>query len=866
MTYLKWGLFKMGARDRMEGMKWLHGSLLSLLCFSVVAQEALTWPEATVTSKPWTRWWWLGSAVDEASISQQLEQFSRAGMGGVEICPIYGVNGFEDREKNFLSPEWMALLGHTGREAKRLGMGLDMTTGTGWPYGGPWVKAEDSLMSIAWKDAKSASMQNAEIRERLMLVKRAAPGGAGNVVDPYSVAVLDRYLQPFDAAWKQALPAGIRAQFHDSFEYFGANWTRTMKEDFLRLRGYDLYEHLPALAGHGDAAYVARIKHDYRMTLNELHLSFMRRWNAWSKEKGYVTRNQGHGAPCNLIDLYSASDIPETEAFGGLPDEHMPMLQMASSSAHVKGSTLSSAESFTWLGEHFQTAHADLKAAADYLWLCGVNHIFFHGIPFSPSDAPWPGWQFYASVNMGPNGGLWHSMPAFNAYITRVQSVLQRGQSDGDALVYFPLADLFQRADGNTMSFTMHNVEQYFAKHEFYQAALAMRQQGVQYDFLSDAFIEKATVREGKIVLGGNEWSCLYLAGARVMPLKTMQKIIELAKAGGTICFENALPETVEGFHQFAEREQNLRKLISALTFVEQGKTKVAQVGQGRIVVSSDRAELTRAAQIRPEQFTSVGLQGIRRKDQGRHWYFLVNRSKDGVDAYLPLRGKNFLLMNPMAEQEMGRPQMKQVDDEVQVRIELAAGESMIVREIAPDAQVADWVYHEKADKALAFEQAWKVDFLQGGPKLPAAFSLDALRPWTEQQGEDYQNFAGSARYTTKIVLGETVASDYMLDLGEVADSADVRINGKSVARLWARPFTVVLKNVLKPVENVVEIEITNVAANRIAHMDRSKQKWKIFKEINIVNRDYKPLDASTWPVRPAGLIGPVTLTPLKAK
>jgi hypothetical protein len=59
----------------MEGMKWLHGSLLSLLCFSVVAQEALTWPEATVTSKPWTRWWWLGSAVDEASITQQWSNF-----------------------------------------------------------------------------------------------------------------------------------------------------------------------------------------------------------------------------------------------------------------------------------------------------------------------------------------------------------------------------------------------------------------------------------------------------------------------------------------------------------------------------------------------------------------------------------------------------------------------------------------------------------------------------------------------------------------------------------------------------------------------------------------------------------------------
>ena len=158
------------------------------------------------------------------------------------------------------------------------------------------------------------------------------------------------------------------------------------------------------------------------------------------------------------------------------------------------------------------------------------------------------------------------------------------------------------------------------------------------------------------------------------------------------------------------------------------------------------------------------------------------------------------------------------------------------------------------------------MEFGQGGPKLPATFSLTELRPWTEQVGEDYRNFSGSARYTTTIKLGETAAAAYMLDLGEVADSADVRVNGKSVARLWARPFTVVLKDVFRAGENVIEIEVTNVAANRIAYMDRTQQKWKIFKEINIVNRDYKPLDASTWPVRPAGLIGPVSLTPLKAK
>ena len=61
------------------------------------------WPEATRESRPWTRWWWLGSAVDEANLTRQLEQLAAAGFGGVEICPIYGAKGWEDRYVPFLS-------------------------------------------------------------------------------------------------------------------------------------------------------------------------------------------------------------------------------------------------------------------------------------------------------------------------------------------------------------------------------------------------------------------------------------------------------------------------------------------------------------------------------------------------------------------------------------------------------------------------------------------------------------------------------------------------------------------------------------------------------------------------------------------
>src|SRR3954471_13246551 len=127
-------------------------SLLLALVVSLPAADAqppagpdpLAWPAATAEHRPWTRWWWLGSAVDRENLTRILEEFKAAGIGGVEICPIYGAKGSEDRFVDFLSPKWVELLAHTTAEAKRLGLGVDLTTGTGWPFGGPTVTAADA--------------------------------------------------------------------------------------------------------------------------------------------------------------------------------------------------------------------------------------------------------------------------------------------------------------------------------------------------------------------------------------------------------------------------------------------------------------------------------------------------------------------------------------------------------------------------------------------------------------------------------------------------------------------------------------------------------------------------------------------------
>ena len=107
---------------------------------------------------------------------------------------------------------------------------------------------------------------------------------------------------------------------------------------------------------------------------------------------------------------------------------------------------------------------------------------------------------------------------------------------------------------------------------------------------------------------------------------------------------------------------------------------------------------------------------------------------------------------------------------------------------------------------------------------------------------------------------------DWLLDLGDVRESARIILNGKEIVSAWSLPFRVRLHtSQFKPGRNILELDVTNLAANRIRYMDQNKLPWKIMRDSNIVNINYKPFDASAWPLTPSGLLGPVTLTPLKA-
>ncbi|HOT71942.1 MAG TPA: glycosyl hydrolase [Anaerohalosphaeraceae bacterium] len=885
--------------------------------YAKCALDEIRWPTPTAENKPWTRWWWLGSAVDEANLTSLLTEYSKAGIGGVEICPIYGAKGYEDRFIDFLTLKWMKMLAHTTAEAQRLGMAVDLTTGTGWPFGGPHVTEQTASMKVLLERYSAPSqevfsssipknpkarliclmaveakgqridltlqVQNGQIRWQVpegnwtiyelasrcpvQKVKRAAPGGQGNVVDPYSVSALNAYLAAFDKAFEGYEGKMPRAHFHDSFEYFEADWTADFLREFRQRNGYDLREHIEALFGDDSAETVARVKCDYRQTISHLHIAYIERWTQWCHQYGSLSRNQAHGAPANLIDLYAAADIPETEIFRSVDSGQIPMLKMASSAAHLKGQILASSESFTWLKEHFQASLADTKAAADLLFLAGINHVFFHGIPYSPQDAPWPGWQFYASVNFGPDGGLWHDLPAFTDYLTRCQSLLQAGRPDNDILLYWPVYDLWQDPKGLYLSFPIHNQERWFSKTSFYQTAMMLWSKGYAWDTISDSFLQKAAVEEGKILLGGNRYSVILVPSCRVMPLETLKALIGLADKGAAVLFCSELPSAVPGLNEWTQRQEAMKEMLGTLQFEKGPDASVQQCRRGLGRVGLGPAEsLLESFSVCREECVDAGIQWIRRSCLEGTDYFFVNLTSEPVSSWVKLgrSARSAVLMDPLMPDAIGAAAVRQEKGQTCVYVQLNPGQSIFVRAFS-DKQIETprWNYTQPKEEPVSIGGIWTVDFLEGGPTLPKSRQIERLSSWTTWGDPETECFAGSARYSIEFEKPSSQAEEWLLDVGTVCESARVRLNGQDVSVLWSPASVCRVGKFLREGKNTLEIEVTNLAANRIRDLDRRQVLWKYFYDINIVNINYKPFDASDWPLRDSGLLGPVSLIPL---
>ena len=849
--------------------------MIAAALLTALASQAQQWPQADRQTRPATRWWWLGSAVDRDNLRWSLDEYSRMGIGTVEITPIYGVKGNEARNIEFLSPQWMDMLRHVYDVAEADSINVDMDCGTGWPFGG---KGIDPLkegacclktrrltvsgrgvadLSLPEKDMRRSSLSRVIAFPRggkpqilapaavqkykygkrdtvelmavynsrtMMKVKRAAPGGEGYVIDHFDSAAVAGYLRRFDEAFARAGIPFPHAMFNDSYEVFGADWTPLMFEQFERRRGYKLEYKMrelldPSLDG-------AKTLHDYRETLHDMILhNFTELWAAWAHGHGTTVRNQAHGSPANIIDAYAAVDIPEIEGnairldgcvrglrsdpgFTIRPSMSPNLLNLAASAAHITGKRLTSSETFTWLTEHFRTSLSQLKPVTDLMFTAGINHIFFHGTVYSPREAAWPGWRFYASVDMSPANSIWRDARGYMDYVTRCQSFLQWGQPDNDLLVYLPMHDIWHKQGKRMM--VQYDGQKIGEEAPAYRDSVdRLSGMGYSFDHISDRLLLGTRADGGAIVTqAGTRYKALYVPVTANMPEETRAHIARL-EAGGA-----------------------------------------------RVVYSA--AALAPA--VRPEQMRrDYGLSVIRRRNGSGQHYCIANITRGDVCAMVPLavRFSSAMLFSPL---DGSRHTARTSGDSVLVN--LRSGESLILQTfdsaITPEGVEPQPLPADPYRVTDLSRRPWTLSFCESAPRVDGTFRLDSLTTWERLPGDSVRATMGTGVYETVFTV-EDSSANYRINLGDVRESARVWINGKYIGCAWCVPFVLDCGKTLRRGENRLRIEVTNLPANRIADMDRRGVRWRIFEDINMSalknsRTTNRPVDYSSWEPVPSGL------------
>lgn len=923
--------------------------------------KAQYWPEPSSVFKPWARWWWPGSAVNSSGLQQNLEAYAAAGLGGLELTPIYGVRGADSSFIPYLSERWMEEFKFALKTASRLGLGMDMATGTGWPFGGPAVGArdasknlvidtfrlaggiahqrslariqksylrtvtgiqpgfaavtrairqQDSLQAYAVEQlqwpaplqlvAVTAYAEDGKVLDitaqvdaqgilRCSLpagtswklyvcymgwhgkwVERAAPGGEGNVIDHFQQQALSNYLAIFDSSFQNKIPKELRAFYNDSYEVDDgkgqSDWSPDFFAEFKHRRGYDLRLWIRALQQEDEPVRNVQVLADFRLTISELLLHrFTETWAAWARKQHKMTRSQAHGSPANILDLYAAVDIPEGEG------EEVLRLKFASSAATVSGKGLVSGELATWLGDHFEATLADVQQMANRFLLSGINHLVYHGICYSPPGEPWPGWLFYAAVHFSPQHPFWNDFAKLNTYITRVQSLLQPATAANDLLLYYPFSDFIRQNPKERLRHFdgMKGLD----TTAFARLADSLQRLGYTFDFISDKQVAQLECRNGQLFSGQLPYKAILIPPLTWMPTATAKQLEKLVKRGASVILSTS--DTIWAADHYPTKEPAaLQTFLPVLRLSNNVGDWQWPMGAGRWVVNRQGLAGLEKIGISRETLVDGGLQFIRKKtaDQTVR-YFVVNTSARYWKAWTPFNSSgNSVLLRYPGNGRTGKGKLNQHSDgqRSMVYLELAPGESVLLDFTQDVRKLPDFVFFEEAGAGIALTGPWQLHFERGGPIVPQPETIETLRSWTSLSQKEAPWFSGAAVYRISFRHPGTGAGHFLLDLGRVALSASIRLNGKSLDTLIAAPYQLLIPaNQLKE-NNILEITVSNGMQNRILYMENAGLLWKRFYNINFPARDKKNsgrdglfTNAGQNPAE-SGLLGPVRLVPVQ--
>ncbi len=676
----------------------------------------------------------------------------------------------------------------------------------------------------------------------------APPEATGLEVDKFDGEAVKRYIEHYLGMYRDASGGllgkrGVQGLLTDSIEVGAANWTPKMVEQFKRLRGYDPVPFFPALTGVlvGSRKDSDRFLYDYRRTLADLmaseHYGVVAKVAHDAGLKVYGEALEDHRPSLgDDMAMRRHADIPMAAMWthgraDGPKLTYIADIKGAASVAHVYGQNLVAAESMTAAMNPWYYSPNDLKRIIDLEFVHGVNRPVVHTSVHVPVDDKKPGLSLFIFGQYFNRNESWAEMAKpWVDYMARNAYMLQQGRYAADVAYFFgeeaPLTALYG------------------------DKAVADAPKRYGYDFVNPDIVMNQLSVDGQdlVAKSGARYKALYLGGAsHRMTVPMLKRLEALVSAGATIVGNRPTESPSQ-----ADSETEFSSLVQKIW----GGTASQK---GRVIASNDiEATLATIGAIPDFHFVG-GKEGadipfLRRKLKDGESYFLVNRKDrlENIDAHFRVTGKAPELWH--AETGKSEPvSYRIVDGKTIVPLTLLPDQSVHVVFRTPAKTDALTVAAPAPVKLATIDGSWTVAF-QPDRSAPASAVLPKLAPLNEHPDPGIKYFSGEATYTKQFTApkGWKAGQPLWLDLGEVKELAEVTINGKTAGSVWHAPYRLDIGAMAKAGSNTLQIKVANLWVNRLIGDAQPGAKKITFTAM--------PTYRADAPLRPSGLIGPVTL------
>jgi len=679
----------------------------------------------------------------------------------------------------------------------------------------------------------------------------ATQEATGLEVDKYDADAVERYLETYLGMYRDVVGAGlvgkrgVRALLTDSTEVGPSNWTPGLRAKFRQLRGYDPTPWLPALTGQivGSRAQSDGFLYDFRRTLAQLsateHYGTVARV---AHEYGLTV--YGESLEANRM-VSSLGDDLEMRRFADIPmaamwtygadrspsPSYVADMRGAASVAHLYGRSYVAAESLTSILMPWAHSPADLQPMIDAEFASGVNRPVIHTAVHQPLDDRQPGMSLHIFGQFFTRHETWAEMARpWIDYIARSSFLLQQGRNVADVAYFYgeepPIGVLAAKG---------------------YPEDVPQRH---AYDFISpEGVLNALSVQDGALVSdGGARYRVLFLGGSSRdhMTLPVLERLQQLVQAGATIVGRApaASPSLGDDSGEF-----------SAIVDRLWSGDRVTTVGGGRVFADDDVEAALADLGVRPD-FIPGGdapVQFVHRHTEEGEIYYVSNRgTARQVEARFRVTGRAPQIWR--ADAGTIEPVSYRIEDGATV-VPLAFGdrESLFVVFREPAVESSRTVPTDVVETVAEIGGPWQIAF-QAGRGAPAGVTLDSLVSLSEHEDPGIRYFSGLSTYRNRFDLPEAVepGQHLLLDLGRIGDVAEVYVNGQLAGTAWKAPYRVNVGPFARQGSNELEIRVANLWVNRLIGDQQPGATPLTYTTFST----YRP-DA---PLRPSGLLGPVTL------